>query len=111
LKAEATSEAHPEPAHPPVSRVEAAAPTPDDLEHIEGIGPKIASVLNEAGIVTFAQLAATDVEELERIVKEEGGVRLAFPESWSEQAALAADGKWEELDALQEGLTGGRKAS
>lgn len=112
---EATSEAHPEPAqpepaHPPVTRVEEAAPSPDDLKRIEGIGPKIESVLNAAGILTFAQLAATDVEELERVVKE-GGVRLAFPESWSEQAALAAAGEWEELEALQEDLTAGRKAS
>jgi predicted flap endonuclease-1-like 5' DNA nuclease len=107
---EAASEGHPEPAHPPVTRVEEAAPSPDDLKRIEGIGPKIESVLNAAGILTFAQLVATDVEELERVVKE-GGVRLAFPESWSEQAALAAAGEWEELEALQEDLTAGRKAS
>jgi predicted flap endonuclease-1-like 5' DNA nuclease len=107
---EATSEGRPEPAHPPVTRVEEAAPSPDDLKRIEGIGPKIESVLNAAGILTFAQLAATDVEELERVVKE-GGVRLAFPESWSEQAALAAAGEWEELEVLQEDLTAGRKAS
>lgn len=107
---EATSEGRPEPAHPPVTRVKEAAPSPDDLKRIEGIGPKIESVLNAAGILTFAQLAATDVEELERVVKE-GGVRLAFPESWSEQAALAAAGEWEELEVLQEDLTAGRKAS
>src|SRR6266540_7065665 len=29
----------------------------DDLELIEGIGPKVAAVLTEAGIVTFADLA------------------------------------------------------
>ncbi|MGD1994822.1 MAG: helix-hairpin-helix domain-containing protein [Anaerolineae bacterium] len=108
--ADTKAKRHPEPAHPPVTRVQAVAESPDDLKRIEGIGPKIASVLNAAGIMTFAQLAATGVDELERIVRE-GGVRLAFPESWSEQAALAAEGRWEELGVLQESLKGGRRAS
>lgn len=30
----------------------------DDLRKIEGIGPKIASILNDKGIYTFAHLAA-----------------------------------------------------
>jgi predicted flap endonuclease-1-like 5' DNA nuclease len=36
----------------------------DDLEVVEGIGPKIAGVLREAGINTFAQLAAADIAQL-----------------------------------------------
>lgn len=113
-KAESTPDAapehHAEPPHPPVARIEEATIPPDDLTRIEGIGPKISSVLNAAGIVTFAQLAAAEFEDLERIV-EEGGVRLAFPESWSEQAALAAEGEWEELEALQKDLKGGRRGA
>jgi predicted flap endonuclease-1-like 5' DNA nuclease len=81
----------------------------DDLKRIEGIGPKISGVLNAAGITTFAQLAESTVEELARIV-EEGGVKIAFPETWPEQASLAAAGKWEEFEALQDSLKGGRQA-
>lgn len=93
----------------------AAAPAPapsepDDLKRIEGIGPKINGVLNDAGITTFAQVAATSVADLERIVKTEGGVRIAFPESWPDQAALAAKGDWEALEKLQDELQGGRRA-
>lgn len=79
----------------------------DDLKKIEGIGPKIEGILQEAGITTFAELASTEVSELERIL--EGNVRMAFPETWPEQAALAAAGKWEELETLQSELEGGRR--
>lgn len=102
----------PAPAPAPVAPPPApAAPAqPDDLKKIEGIGPKIESVLNEAGISTFAQVAETAVSDLERIVKEEGGVRLAFPETWPEQAKLAAAGDWAGLEKLQDELDGGRRA-
>jgi predicted flap endonuclease-1-like 5' DNA nuclease len=89
--------------------VETEPPAPDDLKRIEGIGPKISGVLNAAGITTFVQLAETSVEELSRII-EEGGVRIAFPETWPEQASLAAAGKWEEFEALQDRLQGGRQS-
>lgn len=84
--------------------------TPDDLTRIEGIGPKISQILQDAGITTFAALSATGVSDLQRIVKEEGGVRLAFPDTWPEQAKLAAAGEWEALDGLQEALKGGRRS-
>src|SRR3990172_8519724 len=38
----------------------ASPPAPDDLAVIEGIGPKIAALLQGAGITTFAELAETD---------------------------------------------------
>ena len=82
-------------------------PLADDLKKIEGIGPKIDSVLAEAGITTFAQLAVTAVDRLKEIL--EGKVRLAFPDSWPEQAALADAGKWDELEALQDKLDKGRR--
>lgn len=87
---------------------ELAAPVePDDLKLIEGIGPKISSVLADAGIVTFAQLAAVDPEVLEKAVREDARLKLANPESWPEQARLAAEGRWDELEELQENLKGG----
>jgi predicted flap endonuclease-1-like 5' DNA nuclease len=82
---------------------------PDDLRRIEGIGPKISGALQAAGITTFAQVASSTPEELHRMVKA-AGVRVAFPESWPEQAGLAAKGDWEALKTLQSTLKGGRRA-
>jgi large subunit ribosomal protein L21 len=67
---------------------EESPPTPDDLKRIDGIGPKISSVLQAAGIRTFAQLAKTDIAQLKDILKN-AGVR-ANPGTWPEQASLAA---------------------
>jgi predicted flap endonuclease-1-like 5' DNA nuclease len=88
---------------------EPAPPTPDNLQRIEGIGPKIASILRAAGIMTFAQLAASDVDRLREILTEAGIARLADPTTWPEQASLAAEGKWEALESMQDGLVGGRR--
>ena len=82
----------------------------DDLELIEGIGPKIAAVLKAAGIVTFADLAAADTSRLVEILQQEPNLRSADPGTWPEQAALAATGKWDELKVLTEQLKGGRRA-
>ncbi len=86
------------------------AVTPDDLKIIEGIGPKIEGILQDAGIKTFAELAAASVSQLEKIVREDAGIRIAFPDTWPEQAQLAADEKWAELEKLQDELKGGRHA-
>ena len=83
---------------------------PDDLKKIEGIGPKIESILHDAGILTFAILADSSVEHLEKVVREDAGIRVAFPDTWPEQAKLAAAGEWETLDTLQDELKGGRRA-
>ena len=96
-----------------VAPAETPAPSePDDLTRIEGIGPKISSVLQAAGITTFAQLAGTDVERITEILKEAGPnlLRLADPASWPKQARLAAAGKWETLERVQAKLKGGREA-
>jgi predicted flap endonuclease-1-like 5' DNA nuclease len=88
-----------------------APPVGDDLRRIEGIGPKLASVLGEAGIRTFAALADTDVGRLEQILQEADPrlLRLANPGTWPEQAALAAAGDWEALEALQNELKASRR--
>ncbi len=82
----------------------------DDLKIIEGIGPKIEAILHEAGIFTFAALAAASVTHLEQIVREEAGIRIAFPDTWPAQARLAAAGDWNALEKLQDQLKGGRHA-
>ena len=80
----------------------------DDLKKIEGIGPKITELLKAAGIVTFADLANAELEKLQAVLAEAGS-RYAMhnPATWSQQAQLAADGKWDELKELQQKLSGG----
>ncbi|PZU22150.1 MAG: NADH-quinone oxidoreductase subunit NuoE [Shinella sp.] len=70
--------------------------TPDDLELIAGIGPKIAATLNELGIFTFAQVAAftpAQVEWVDAYVSFPG--RIARDE-WIKQADALARGGEEE---------------
>jgi NADH-quinone oxidoreductase subunit I len=83
---------------------------PDDLTRIEGIGPKIAGVLQEAGIKTFAQLAESNAEQLEQIMVDAGGnlANLADPGTWPIQAKIAAKGNWTALERYQERLKGGK---
>jgi predicted flap endonuclease-1-like 5' DNA nuclease len=88
---------------------EPKAVVPDNLEIIEGIGPVIARILNEAGIKTFVQLAATPVSKITDIVKA-AGLRLFDATTWPEQAKLAAEGKMDELKKLQDSLKAGRRA-
>jgi predicted flap endonuclease-1-like 5' DNA nuclease len=92
----------------PIGRAHAAG-KPDNLLMIEGIGPKIARLLQENGISTFAELAASDRNRVKEILKKAGLGNLADPESWAEQAQLAADGKWDELKTLQNILRRGRR--
>ena len=80
----------------------------DDLKIIEGIGPKIAGVLHDAGINSLSDLAGTSVEKLQEILKA-AQITIANPSTWAEQAQLAADGKLDELKALQASLVGGRR--
>ena len=76
------------------------------LKKIEGIGPKIASTLVEAGIATFAELAKTNAAAISEII---AGVRgNHVTDTWPKQAKLAADGKWDELKKWQDELDGGK---
>ncbi|GGE26263.1 50S ribosomal protein L17 [Sphingobacterium cellulitidis] len=82
----------------------------DDLTIVEGVGPKIAEVLAAAGIATYADLAKTDAEKVKEILTEAGSnFNTADPTTWAEQAQLAADGKFEELEKLKAELDGGKK--
>ena len=83
--------------------------TGDDLTRIEGIGPKISRTLLDAGVTTFAQLAALTPEQISEMLRA-AKIRLAATDSWPEQARLAAAGQWDDLKALQEQLVAGRQA-
>jgi len=78
----------------------------DDLKVIEGIGPKMASILNQAGIKTYSSLANTSVEKLDEILSAANMI-TGRTKTWPDQARLAADGNWEELKILQDSLKGG----
>lgn len=80
----------------------------DDLTKIEGIGPKVARVLDEAGIATFDALAQSDPSDVKKVLNE-AGLQMMNPEGWIEQADLAAKGDWNELEQLQGELKGGRR--
>ncbi|WP_203256133.1 50S ribosomal protein L21 [Hyunsoonleella ulvae] len=78
----------------------------DDLKKIEGIGPKIASTLAEAGIATFAELAKAKPEAISEIIANVRGNHVT--DTWPAQAKLAAEGKWDELKKWQDELDGGK---
>ena len=82
----------------------------DDLTRIEGIGPKIETLLYDDRIFTFTDLAAASVDRLRRILRS-GGDRFKMhdPTSWPDQAKLAAEGRWAELQEFQDVLQGGRE--
>jgi len=81
----------------------------DDLKIIEGIGPKIADLLINEGIVSFADLAATSAERVKEILDAAGSsYAMHDPTTWAEQAELARDGKLDELKELQDKLNAGR---
>lgn len=80
----------------------------NDLQIIEGIGPKIAGLMNEDGIHTFEDMANANIEKLNAVLEKAGPrFRLANPSTWAQQARLAAAGQWVELKALQDSLDGG----
>ncbi len=81
----------------------------DDLKKVEGIGPKIAELLNNAGIFTFSQLAITEVDRIKQVLEEAGSrYTMHDPTTWPKQAEMAAAGKWEELEKWQDELDGGK---
>lgn len=81
----------------------------DDLKKIEGIGPKIAQVLSEAGLDTFAKVADATPEKIREVLDAaEGNFAAHDPETWPAQAKFAAEGKWEELKQWQDELDGGK---
>jgi large subunit ribosomal protein L17 len=77
---------------------------------IEGIGPKIAQILNEKGILTFADLSKTKVTLLKEALAEAGSrFKMHDPSTWAEQAKLAAAGEKAKLAQLQAELKGRKR--
>ncbi len=81
---------------------------PDDLTQVEGIGPRTQEVLNRAGIYTFLELSQVTPAEIRGLLEAEGGIMaLQDPTTWSQQAAMADAGQWDDLRAWQSELLGG----
>lgn len=81
----------------------------DDLERIDGIGPRIRTALDAAGIRTFRQLARADEERLRSALQDQ---RLTFAPSlptWSRQAAYLAEGDEAGHGAFTSRLVAGRE--
>lgn len=83
----------------------------DDLTIIEGIGPKIASLLRNNGIETFIKLSETSPLEITELLSKSDSRlgRISDPATWPEQARMAANNDIEGLKILQGRLKGGRK--
>ena len=80
----------------------------DDLKIIEGIGPKVAKILNQAGYVSFTDLASSKPAEVDKVL-DIAGLQMMDSAGWIQQAKLAAKGEMEKLAKLQKELKGGRK--
>ncbi|MBC32289.1 MAG: 30S ribosomal protein S2 [Muricauda sp.] len=80
----------------------------DDLTKVEGVGPKAAEALANAGLATYADLAKAKPEKIKEVLTEASS-RMAHldPTSWPKQAKMAADGKWDELKEWQDKAKGG----
>ena len=108
-KAAPKKEAAPKVAAAPKAKAaapKAAAKKADDLKKIEGVGPKIATTLIEAGIATFADLSKAKPAKISEIIADIRGNHVV--DTWPAQAKLAADGKWDELKKWQDELDGGK---
>ena len=82
----------------------------NDLTVVEGIGPKINELFSNAGVKTFAQLSKQSIPQMRKVLDDGGSrFRIANPGTWGQQAALAAENKWDELKKLQDNLSGGVK--
>lgn len=80
----------------------------DNLQIIEGVGPKIDGLLKDGGIKNWKDMAGTSVERVQEILDAAGSrYRLANPKTWPQQAKLAHEGKWDELIEYQKFLDTG----
>lgn len=74
---------------------------PDDLTVIEGLGPGACELCHGIGILTWADLADTEVSLL-RTMLDDAGARYHIhdPATWPMQAQLLVEGRWEEFREL-----------
>jgi Fe-S oxidoreductase/predicted flap endonuclease-1-like 5' DNA nuclease/nitrate reductase gamma subunit len=71
--------------------------TPDNLQLIVGVGPTLEKVLVDAGITTFAQLAAMTVQQVQDVLPDLHDARVER-EDWLGQARRLADARARGID-------------
>lgn len=86
--------------------VESTHYTVDNLELIDGIGPKIAAALKAAGIDTFEKLSAASESDLHGILEAASVRAISGVSSWAEQAQFAFRGDWAGLDKFNDARKG-----
>ncbi|HKK85012.1 MAG TPA: 50S ribosomal protein L21 [Roseovarius sp.] len=91
-KAEKKAEAKAEPKKAAPKKKATKADKGDDLKELSGVGPALEKKLNEAGVTTFAQIAAwtdADVADMDEKLSFKGRIER---EGWIEQAKELAKG-------------------
>jgi predicted flap endonuclease-1-like 5' DNA nuclease len=92
----------------PIPAKEQVPTEPDDLERIEGVGPRIAAALASAGLRTYREVADADVVRLTAALRAAGLAFAPTVVTWPLQARLLADGDETGLRAVKAELTAGR---
>lgn len=86
--------------------------TVDDFQVIEGIWPKLESILKKWWIQSYKQLATARPEEIMNILKKQWPrYSIHKPDTWSKQAQLADRGMFDQLTAYQNTLVKGVEKS
>ena len=95
--------------NPKAEKKEKAIVQADDFLKIEGIGKKIAALLNRESINTYKDLSKCSIKKLQLILDTAGSkFNIHDPATWPKQAKLAASGDWDALNKMQEELKGGK---
>lgn len=82
----------------------------DNFQLIEWIGPAIEKVLHKYGVKSYKDMVDEDVEWLEEILAAAGSkYKIHNPATWPDQARLAMQKKWKELEEYQEILSAWRQ--
>ena len=85
---------------------------PDNLQIIEGIGPKLQEFLNQQGILNWGDIASKQADEIRDILSRAGGrFRIIDPSTWPFQASKAQNGDWFELIQFQKQIGGNQPGS
>lgn len=73
-----------------------------DFTVIEGVGPKICSLLEAAGYNDFQSLSKAKIGDLRQILKDAGSrYQMHDPKYWAKQAKFASNDQWSKLNAFQ----------
>ncbi len=74
----------------------------DDITLIYGLTPKVQQLLSSVGIMSYQAIIDSDVEGLEKILLDAwSSFKRYNPATWPDQARLASEGHWRELEEYQ----------